>query len=331
MNRTVFVFIACLITTPLLAHHSRAPFDMDRIQAFEGTVIRYQWRNPHVYLTVRDASDREWLIETDATPVMQRSGWSRDSFSVGDTVSVRLRPDKNAAKAHGLLVSVAGADGKPMASMNRGTNTGIEFTGEVATSLAGVWSGERLKSFGSFRDFSNLPLTTAGAAARDRYDPSQNPVARCIPWPAPFFMLANGLYLTEVELEDDSAIIRNEFYGMERIIYLDGREHPAEGKRTNQGHSIGHWEGGTLIIDTTLFADHRTPIPNSGIPSGPRKHVTERLTLSDDGETVLVEFVLEDPDYLAESLSGQVTWHYAPHLELINIACEPDIARQYLK
>ena len=331
MIKTVFAFIICLAATPLFAHHSRAPFDMQRIHAFEGTLIRYQWRNPHVYLTVRDNDGREWLIETDATPVMRRSGWSRDSFAIGDNVSVRLRPDKNTAKPHGLLVSVAGSDGKLLASMNRGGEAGIAISGNSASSLAGVWSGERLKSFKAFQDFDKLPLTTEGVAARNRYNPSQNPVAQCISWPTPFFLMANGLYLTEVALEDDRVIMRNEFYGGERVIYLDGREHPADGKRSNQGHSIGHWDGDTLVVDTTLFADHRTPMPNSGIPSGPRKHVTEKLTLSGDGETVFVEFVVEDPDYLAAPLKGQYTWHYAPHLELINIECDPDIARQYLQ
>jgi hypothetical protein len=47
---------------------------MDCIHAFEGTVVRYQWRNPHVPLTVRDASGAESLIETDATPAMTRGG-----------------------------------------------------------------------------------------------------------------------------------------------------------------------------------------------------------------------------------------------------------------
>jgi hypothetical protein len=320
----------CLAPSLVLAHHSRAPFDMSRIHAFEGTVVRYQWRNPHVYVIVADQQGAEWLIETDATPVMTRSGWSRDSFSVGDPVSVRIRPDKDPSKSHGLLVSITGVDGRPMTTMNRTDSAGIGIVGASATSLAGVWSGERLGTFEIFAALRNLSLTPAGEAARADYDPSQNPVAACIPWPAPFFMLANGLYLTEVQLGDDVITVRNEFYGTERMIYMDGRGHPESGERTNQGHSVGHWDGDTLVIDTMLFADHRTPFPNSGIPSGEQKHVVERLTLSENGQTVAYGFTVEDPEYLATPLSGQSVWHYAPHLELITIECDPEIAQQYL-
>ena len=115
---TCLVLFACSAN----AHHSRAPFDMDKLHVFEGTVTAYRWRNPHVYLTVADRNGAEWLIETDATPVMTRSGWSRDTFAPGDSVSVRIRPDKDPSKTHGLLVSIAGEDGRLLASMNRADN-----------------------------------------------------------------------------------------------------------------------------------------------------------------------------------------------------------------
>lgn len=320
-----------LFTIIAPAHHSRAPFNMEGLVAFEGTVVRYQWRNPHVYLIVKDPNGAEWLIETDATPVMRRSGWTRESFVAGDSVSVRIRPDKNPSKYHGLLVSIAGDDGKLMASMNRGDQEGIEIIGASATNLAGVWAGRRRERVSVFPDFADIPVTVVGAEARRQYEPSQNPIAECVPPPAPSFMRLNWIYLTEVKLGDDAIVIRNEFYGAERTIYMDGRDHPENGERTNQGHSIGHWEGDTLVIDTTLFADHRSFISNSGIPSGEKKHLVENLTLNDDEQTALYEFVVEDSDYLAEPLSGEFTWHFVPHLELINIECEPDVARQYLQ
>lgn len=330
IQRGLVCLVIVLVATVANAHHSRAPFDMEDLHVFEGTVVRYQWRNPHVYLTVADHYGAEWKIETDATPVMTRSGWSRDTFSVGDTVSVRIRPDKDPENTHGLLVSIAGEDGRQMSSMNRTDNKGIEIVEATASSLEGVWGGERLKTFGIFAAMYDLPLTETGAAARDGYDPTQNPTAQCIPWPTPFFLAANGLYLTEIEFGDDVVIMRNEFYGAERIVYMDGRSHPEVGERSNQGHSIGRWEGDTLVVDTSLFTYHRTPMPNSGVPSGHQKHVIEWLTLSDDGKSANIEFIVEDPEFLAEPLQGQIQWHYAPHLELITIECEPEIAQQYL-
>lgn len=107
--------------------------------------------------------------------------------------------------------------------------------------------------------------------------------------------------------------------------------HPDNGERTIQGHSIGKRHGDTLVIDTTLFADHRAPVPNTGIPSGVAKHVVERLTLSDDGTTVQVDLLLEDPEYLPEPMTSTVVWHHTPHLEMLRVDCDPDVARQFLQ
>lgn len=131
------------------------------------------------------------------------------------------------------------------------------------------------------------------------------------------------LYLAQVELQDEVVILRNEFYNTERTVYLDGREHPANGERSVQGHSIGWWEGGTLVVDTRLFAPHESPFggPALGIPGGQDKHVVERYTLSEDGREVSIELFQEDPEYLAEPFTATLLWRYSPHLELIGMSC----------
>lgn len=108
----------------------------------------------------------------------------------------------------------------------------------------------------------------------------------------------------------------------ERPVFMDGR-----------GHPIGFWEGGTLVIDTTLFATHRAPISgqqgNEGVPSRYEKRIVERYTLGEDGTRILIEFVLEDPEYLAEPFAGSVEWYYAPHLEMLGFGCNADVSRRY--
>ena len=56
-------------------------------------------------------------------------------------------------------------------------------------------------------------------------------------------------------MQEEHILIQTEDFQIERIVYMDGREHPADGERTIQGHSIGWWEGDgdVLVIDTTLF------------------------------------------------------------------------------
>jgi hypothetical protein len=140
-------------------------------------------------------------------------------------------------------------------------------------------------------------------------------------------------YLNRIELRDDAIVMYNERFNAERIIYTDGREHPANGPRTNQGHSIGRWEGETLVVDTTLFADNRAPVSgqqgNEGVPSGAGKHTVERYRLSEDRTRLLIDFVVEDPEYLAVPFSGYVEWYFAPHLEYLGFGCDPEISRRY--
>jgi hypothetical protein len=110
---------------------------------------------------------------------------------------------------------------------------------------------------------------------------------------------------------------------MRRTVYLDGREHPENGERTVQGHSIGHWEDDVLVVDTRLFADF--PEGNGrGIPSGAQKHVVERFSLSEDGTRAIVDVFLEDPEYLLESFTGRTEMTYVPHLQLYRYGCTPE-------
>ena len=106
-----------------------------------------------------------------------------------------------------------------------------------------------------------------------------------------------------------------------------GRERQ-NGERTNQGHSIGSWEGEVLVVDTTLFADSRTGNLN-GIPAGAQKHVVETYELSEDRTQLTIEFIVEDPEYMVEPMTGSVVWDYARDREMLPFGCELENARLY--
>ena len=141
-------------------------------------------------------------------------------------------------------------------------------------------------------------------------------------------MLAVLPYLNEIEILDDRVLIRSEFYGVERTIYTDGRGHPAEGPRTIQGHSVGHWEGTSLVVDTRLFADFRVA-HGPGVPSGAQKHTVERFELSPDGSDLNIEIHVEDPEFV-EPYTISTTWDYAPDQQMEPFACDSESARAFL-
>ena len=74
-----------------------------------------------------------------------------------------------------------------------------------------------------------------------------------------------------------------------RRIYTDGRGHPDVSDPTFHGHSIGHWEGNTLVVDTTDIVP-QAPLAVSeaaGLPNNGDMHVTERIHLADDNKDIL--------------------------------------------
>ena len=322
-----FTGLLGVVALPVLAHHSEAGFDKETVVAFEGTVVEYAWRSPHVYIIVetRNAAGEpfRWQIETSSIPILTRRGWSAASLRPGETVVIRGHPERGTDRDYALMLSLEKEDGtvlSPAAVDPRG--------GTSATSLAGVWKGDPATG-GDFRQrLSSLPLTEKGAAAKGPYDfYSDSPVAQCIAHTSPW-LITTGFYVSEIELGDELVVLRSEFFGVDRTVFMDGRGHPENGERTLQGHSIGWWEDDTLVVDSRLFADHR--IGNGpGVPSGAQKHVIERFTLNEDRDRIFVDIYLEDPEYLAEPISGRMEWLYAPELERYGYDCDLEVARVF--
>jgi len=79
-----------------------------------------------------------------------------------------------------------------------------------------------------------------------------------------------------------------------RQIFLDGRAHPKDPNPTWQGHSIGRWEGDTLVIDTTGYND-KSWLSLTGIPHTEKLHTVERIRRPDYGH-IEVEITMDDSE-----------------------------------
>ncbi|MFL2553301.1 MAG: DUF6152 family protein [Candidatus Rariloculaceae bacterium] len=332
--RYAIVFIGNILVLPVLAHHSDAGMDMDSIIAFEGTVKEFVWRNPHVYVIVETEQSGEpidWELQMGPVNVSSRRGWSSDSLAPGDQVTIRAVPMNN-GRPYGLLRSVD----KEGFSLAAETQT-PEVT-PPASNLAGKWLTDRstVQSYpGGFDGFFHalLTLNDKGKTAQAAYDPlsEENPEATCIGRPTPAALVSTGLYLMEIDLnqQDEVIIFRSEWFDEVRTIYMDGRGHPNPSERFVTGHSIGRWEGDTLIIDTANFEDHRSPY-QIGVPSGEQKHVIETFRLTEDGTHIDLEFTLEDPEFLAEPMVHNRQLIHSPHLQMSYGECDPLATRRWV-
>ena len=332
----IFLFLA----RPLVAHHSAAIFDLSRDIRIEGEVVQLRWANPHVYIRVREtnASNDEniWNIEGQTPSGMSRVGWTASSLIPGERVVIAANPardpSRNMARGHTVLKEDGSTLFIPHANSRRDSASARPDNQPVADDLSGHWVTlwNQEVALGFLRPRTSWQLTEKGIAAMDEYENyenSLNPGNNCVPEPLPFVMIwPNG---KSIEIGADEVIIRDEL-GAERRIDLVSKDHAAA-EPSVSGHSIGRWEDGALIVDTAMFAPHRRGLANGGLASGPRKHLSERFQLSADGTKLLYRFLLEDPEYLAESVSGELELIYRPDLPFINEPCDFESARIYLE
>jgi hypothetical protein len=82
---------------------------------------------------------------------------------------------------------------------------------------------------------------------------------------------------------------------VERVVHIGLDSHDGA-EISNQGHSIGRWEGGALVVDTTRFAPHSSG-NRAGLMSSSRKHLVVRFELSSDRTHLTYSYALEDPEY----------------------------------
>lgn len=318
------------------AHHATPSFDTTSQVTLTGTVARVEWVNPHVYIFIDAESDEgelvRWEIEAQPPAALRRMGWSREMLAVGETIAITGNPAKNGAerallgqvfeKVDGILYDEAEAIQKMTAAA-----PAIE---QSATSLAGVWTTNI--NFEVFPHFfftaEEEKLTAAGKAAAEVYDErTMNPGLSCIPLIAPSSMLMADT--KQITITDESVLIASDYFGTERTIHLNAVSNK-EVLASEQGYSIGHWEEGTLVINTTHFAPNALG-NGAGVPSGSQKRLVERLSVSENGKMLDYSFELFDSEFIAASIAGVVEWDFRPDLQFITEECSIENAQRYLK
>ena len=333
--------VALMLATPAYAHHSDAGLDMNSLVTIEGTVTEFSWRNPHVYINVESEDQREWSLQLGSTITVSRMGWDRDSLSPGDRVTVRAHAAID-GRPYGLLDFIEKEGGIVLPTrFDSGSGEPVIPQGEATattSTLEGRWLADasKLVSYpGGFDGFfrAQLTLTDKARAAQAALDELsyENPESTCIGRPTPGMIVATNVYPIEIEFDEneDTVVIRSEYFDDERTVYMDGRAHPDNDERTISGHSIGWWEGDVLVVDTANFADHRSPY-QMGVPSGAQKHVVERYRLMDGGTRMMLEFMLEDPEYIVEPMFHSREMIYSPHMQMSQFNCDPEVTRRFV-
>jgi hypothetical protein len=331
------LLLAPVLVEHAYAHHGAGRYDMRANVLLEGTLTQLVFVNPHSYVYFDVVGDDGKVVsmkcEMRSATVLRRSGWSPAMFVPGASIKVTGHPhrdDRTACTVDTLALGDAAplvryqqlSDAKPAQRARR-----FSRTPDGKPNLAGDWAQEQqilatppggrtalvpISQVAAI-EAGTIPmpdgpagwfpppvaLTTAGRAAADalRNRPtSENPRLSCQPTSILFDWVFDGAI---GRITQGASIIKMEYgVGLVRMIHMDMAAHPADVAPSRAGHSIGHWDGDTLVVDTVGFAPGTV---SGSLPHSDKLHVVERFTLNPETLELSREIVAEDPLYWTET------------------------------
>jgi len=319
--------VAALAGASAWAHHSQAMFDTSQELVIEGTVARFDWVNPHMYLTVQTIGPdgQPALVEGEGLAITQAlvDGLRREALQPGTPVVMRMNPNRGGWGKQVRILDVTTEDGE-IHPFYAASTRNLALT--PATSLAGKWAPNRAGVGAGFGAIGRFPLTPAARALQAQ----QIDDGLCLVEPVPFLAVLDEM--RSIEIGEDTVVIHFDNSGdhVFRTVHMNA-EHPADVQPTLHGHSIGWWEGDTLVIDTIAYEPSTSGLGGS-VPSSPGKHTVERLSLAEGRTRLRYEITVTDPMYLAQSTTLSMQWDHRPDLEFSpeGEACDPEVAARYI-
>ena len=327
-SNALFVFVAAFsLLSVTHAHHGTANYDRSVELVLEGVVAEVDWRNPHISITIETRGEQGepvlQEVEGGSISVLSPLGLARNSLTLGERVTVRARPHRRGPGLSVLGLDATKADGS-VVPLNVSAARARPPSEAVSSSIAGRWVRPQQAFIDLDAAAPTWPMTEKGRAVFT----GNSSQADCVAVGAPQLMLYP--HLIDIALDEKTAVFTLDWMGVQRVVHLDMTEHPANLASSTQGHSIGRWEDGALVIDTVGFAEHREGL-GFGLPSGLGKHLVERLALDADGRHLNYEIMAEDPEYLTEPIRAAAKWEFRPDLEPSGADCDLESARRYLE
>lgn len=177
-------------------------------------------------------------------------------------------------------------------------------------------------------EFGGLKLKPAALARAETWRPEDEMTLAKVCSPPSIVYALQGPFPFELDQTRDVIVIRYEYYDQVRLIYMDGRGHPAaDVPHTKMGHSIGRWDGDELVVDTTHIA--ASTITNNGLDHSDGIHMVERYKLSADGNRLLATQWFEDPEVLDNNGARFIQWAKQPGQHVFPYECDPTFVLEY--
>jgi hypothetical protein len=337
----IVVAAGCVPAMAVQAHHGFGRFDRSAEITVEGTLTRLDFVNPHsyVYFDVEqpDGSTFEMGCEMRAATVLRRSGWSPDLFVEGVRIRVYGRPHRDDPTS--CYVETLGLGDAPVLERYQqlsDVDSGIggnrpqrlpsgelnlngdwaqeqyllaEIPGGGArlvpkSMVAGIEAGTVSPEAAPNPGWGARPvtLTEAGLAAQQalrNLPPAENPNNNCSPTSILHDWVFDGPINRITQTADTITIEYGR--GLTRTVHMNMPAHPVSPQLSRSGHSIGEWDGDTLVVDTTGFEPGSL---SRGVPHSDQLHVVERFSLDTESMVLTREFAADDALYFSDQYAG---------------------------
>jgi hypothetical protein len=327
------LFAAISIATTAAAHHSFAPhFDSKKPVSIAGKVTQFEARNPHSYLHIaaldENGRTQEYVCESHGFTQLSRNGITPQMLKAGTEVRIEGSQSRNDVHRC-FFTDVYFPDGR---KLNVNGRADVEAPRVAARrDIFGTWLLAPMPNRSTSGPQPMMQsLTEAGKAAVAKYDPfKDDPAYRCDPVAVRRVWGAPGTPLS-ITREKDRVILRHEWMDVRRVIHLNLREHPKGGKRTSLGHSIGRFEGDTLVIETGNYSAgvlnqyvEQPGQPTRGLLHSAALTTVERVRFDAARQRLVVDIALQDPEFFTRDFEPS-TLEYAPsELTLEPFNCTP--------
>lgn len=316
-------------------HHGAGRYDTRQDVTLQGRVTRVDFVNPHTYIYFdvvgADGKVVAMKCETRSATTLRRSGWSPEMFKPGTSITVTGHPhrdDPTACTVETLKLGQANPlqryqqlsggrsidrSKRPFRLPNGKPNLAGEWAQEQhvlaappggrvrlvpMSQVEGIKAGKIPAPDGPAGWFPPpVTLTAEGRAAQEalrKRSTSEDPRLTCQITSILFDWVFDGAIN---RITQSANAIKMEYgAGLTRTVHMNMTAHPANVTPSRAGHSIGRWDGDTLVVDTVGF------LPGSiagTLPHSNKLHVVERFTLNPATLELSRGIVVEDPVYFA--------------------------------
>jgi hypothetical protein len=318
---------AALWASTSYAHYSFAEYDTTQIVEVSGTLVQFEWQNPHIRFRLRSLKEgraTHWDIEGHSLSFLSRTNATPRLLKVGDRVTIAGWPSKT-SRIRLFAQNLLTGDGHEIVLDPR---TKARWLDEGAIGLRTTWTGDgdaSESSRGIFRVWSSkvddpeampeslwkaqYPLTENARKLVAKWRPGRDTVAPpCAPKGMPTIM--EQPYPLEFVKRGNRILLRLEEYDTVRTIEMYGSVPSTRARRSLLGRSIGRWDGASLVVTTTglswPFVD-----PN-GVPQSRASMLVERFTPSPDGTRLQYTLTITDPEVFTTPVVLKRAWVSRP-------------------